>query len=243
MMADNVNATQAGGNSKARAGPPRSALDPRAPLLVQPFKRLVEEGYISELVVKFTPLGTEVKAKAAKRLVDVEGSGLNETDYFPVSRLSVVADKANLVPAPGKKKKSAGAGGAAQQLPTKSLAKGDFAEGVSAQRLQQRINAVANALGGGPLVGRVRSAGAFAGDETESYQDWWEAASPHDRAISLCQGRHLATLTDAEIGRLGGLRCPFRGTAEFTVSKEDESEEEEAVAQATSSSPPRPNGN
>jgi len=225
-MADNVNATQAGGNSKTRGSLSRSALDPRAPLLTQPFKRLVEEGYITELTVSFTPLGTTVKGKADSRMVAVEGAGLNQTDYFPVGKLAKVAEKGNLVPPPGKKKKSAGAPQAVQ-LPTKSLCKEDFAAGVSQPRLQQRINAVANALGGGPLVGRVRSAGAFRGDDTVSYQDWWEAASPSDRAISVCQGRHLATLTDEDKGKLGGLRCPFRGTAEFTVAHKDEEEEGE----------------
>lgn len=226
-MADNVNATRAGGNaSGARGSQSRNALDPRAPLLVQPFKRLIEEGYIKELTVSFTPLGTEVKGKASKTLVDVEGSGLNEVDYFPVGRLAAVAERGNLAPAPGKKKKNAGAVQAVQ-LPAKSLCKEDFAEGKSPQHLQQRANAVANAAGGGPLVGRVRSAGRFTATETISYQQWWQTASVADRALSLCQGRHLATLSDAEKGKLGGLQCPFRGTAEFAVAAEEEEEEEE----------------
>jgi hypothetical protein len=189
---------------------------------------LVEEGYITEMTVVFSPMGTSVKAKVSKAMVDVEGSGLNETDYFPVGRISQVADKGNLVPKPGKKK-TGGAAAVSAQLPSKSLCKEDFGEGKNPQTLQQRCNAVATAAGGGPLVGRVRSAGRFPGTESQSYQDWWTGAPPEDRAVSLCQGRHLATLTDADKAKLGGLRCPFRGIAEFTVA--DDEEEEEAPAQ------------
>jgi len=234
-MADTINASLAGDNvSRTRASLSRAALDPRAPLLVQPSRRLVEEGSITEILVSFTPLGTVVKGKASKRLVDVEGSGLNETDYFPVVRLAGVADKGNLAPAPSKKKKNAG-GAQVVQLPAKSLCKEDFAEGKTPQSLQQRANAVANACGGGPLVGRVRSAKRFSGTETVSYRKWWETASVQDRAVSLCQQRHLDTLTEAHKLLLGALQCPFRGTAEFTVAEEEEEEEDDQeAAQAAS---------
>jgi len=71
-------------------------------------------------------------------------------------------------------------------------------------------------------VGRVRSAGRFNGTETQSYQDWWAESDPRQRATSLCQGRHLTTLTVEDMRQLGTLQCPFRGTAEFTVSTEEE---------------------
>jgi len=186
---------------------------------------LIEEGIITELSVTFTPTGTSVKGKASAVLVAVEGSGLNQTDYFPVGKLASVAEKGNLAPPPGKKKKGAAAPAEASR-PSKSLCKEDF--GGNPQQLQQRANAVAQSAGGASLVGRVRSAGHFSGTETVSYQTWWETASVEDRALSLCQGRHLASLTDADKGKLGGLRCPFRGTAEFTVAEE---EAEEAPAE------------
>jgi hypothetical protein len=230
-MADNVNQTRAGGNaSGVRANQSRAALDPRAPVLVQPFKRLVEEGLITELSVVFTPMGVTVKGKASKAMCDVEGSGLNQTDFFPVGKLAAVADKGKLAPPPSKKKKGAAAPAEASR-PSKSLCKEDFAG--NPQQLQQRANAVAQAAGGSSLVGRVRSAGHFTGTETVSYQTWWETATAEQRAHSLCQGRHLAGLTEEEKAKLTALRCPFRGTAEFTVraqEEEEESEEEDAAA-------------
>jgi len=199
----------------------------------------VEEGIIEEISLKFTPMGVEVKGKAGPTLVAVEGSGLTADVYYPVVKLASVAEKANLAPPPKSKKKGAGAAPAEASRPTKSLCKADF-EGTNPQQLQQRMNAVAQAAGGGPLVGRVRSAGRFNGDSTVSYQDWWEHASCHDRALSLCQGRHLTTLTNEEIGRLAGLRCPFRGTAEFTVADDDEEEEPTAAAQKAATSAIQP---
>jgi len=220
-MADQVTAPRTGGNASSATSRTRNALDPRAPLLCQPFKRLVEEGIITELSVSFTPTGYGVSGTASERLVGVTGSGLNTTDRYPVARLAQVAELGNLIPKPGKK----GKGVAQPQLPAKTLCKEDFKDGVSTARLQQRANAVASAVGGGPLVGRVRSAGRFTGTESQSYQDWWTGASPEDRALSLCQGRHLSSLTEPEKAKLVPLQCPFRGTLEFTVSAHDEEED------------------
>jgi len=203
----------------------------------------VEEGIIEEVSIKFSPMGTEVKAKPGAQLVAVENSGLVQGTYYPVAKLATVAEKANLAPPPkGKKKAGNAAANAEANKPTKSLCKADF-EGTNPQQLQQRCNAVAQAAGGGPLVGRVRSAGRFDGDHTVSYQDWWETASPRHRALSLCQGRHLTSLTDEEIGRLGGVRCPFRGTAEFTVADDDEEGAQAPAQTAPAQARPPQNGN
>lgn len=207
----------------ARAAKIPSAFDPKAPALVQPFSRLVSEGWIAVLSATFTPLGVEVKGKASAKLVSVENSGLNTQDFFPVALLARVAELGNVIPKPGKSGKS---GASAQPaLPAKSLVKGDLAAAKSTASIQARANSVASACGGAPLVGRVRSAGQFSGTETVSYQDWWETASAEHRALSLCQGKHLAQMTAEEMARLGGLQCPFRGPLEFTVAEEEEEEE------------------
>jgi hypothetical protein len=181
---------------------------------------LVETGVITEVAVIFTSMGNTVKAKASKRLVEVEGSGLNETDYFPIARLLEVAESGKEPILAKRGKKTAGAGGPAQVKPARSLCAEDFE--LSAAALQQRCNEIARACGGGPLVGRVRSAGKFAGEATVSYLDWWNAADSELRALTLSEGKRLATFTPEQKDKLGGLQCPFRGTLEFTVAETED---------------------
>lgn len=224
MAAEQRQETRTGGNAASGPSPKaRPALDPRVPVLVQPFKGLVENGVIGEITVVFSSMGTVVKGKASKRLADVKESGLNTTDYFPVVRLLEVAEMGEdpILKRPGKKT-SKGAGGPAQVKPARSLCKEDFS--LSPAALQQRINEIARACGGGPLVGRVRSAGRFEGTETVSYREWWDSADAELRALSLSEGKRLATFTPEQKALLTGLQCPFRGTLEFTVKEEDEEE-------------------
>jgi len=224
MAAQQRQETRTGGNAAGGPSPKaRPALDPRVPVLVQPFMGRVEIGVITELSVKFSSMGTEVKGKASQRLVDVEKSGLNTTDFFPVGRLLEVAEMGEdpVLKRPGKKGNK-GAGGPAQVKPARSLCKEDFTLAPAA--LQQRANEIARACGGGPLVGRVRSAGRFDGTETVSYREWWDSAGAELRALSLSEGKRFNTFTPEEMGVLTGLQCPFRGTLEFTVKEEDEEE-------------------
>jgi hypothetical protein len=215
--------TRTSGNAVGGSGPKaRPALDPRVPVLVQPFKGLVETGVITEISVKFSAMGTEVKGKASKKLADVKDSGLNTTDFFPVGRLLEVAESGEnpVLKRPGKKGKS---GGPAQVKPARSLCTEDFSLAQAA--LQSRINEIAKNCGGGPLVGRVRSAGRFDHDRTISYREWWDAADGDLRALSLSEGKRYPSFTPEQKALLVGLQCPFRGTLEFTVKAEDEDEE------------------
>jgi hypothetical protein len=215
--------TRTSGNAVGGSGPKaRPALDPRVPVLVQPFKGLVETGVITEISVKFSAMGTEVKGKASKKLADVKDSGLNTTDFFPVGRLLEVAESGEnpVLKRPGKKGKS---GGPAQVKPARSLCTEDFSLAQAA--LQSRINEIAKNCGGGPLVGRVRSAGRFDHDRTISYREWWDAADGDLRALSLSEGKRYSSFTPEQKALLVGLQCPFRGTLEFTVKAEDEDEE------------------
>jgi hypothetical protein len=205
-MATKVNAKSAG------SSPRGTALDPRIPSLVQPFKRLVEEGYITELVVKFTPSGTTSLGKPDQRMVDVDKSGLVIDQAYPLGLLLAVSDKGNLVPVKGKKKTAAQA---AQPLPEKTLTKDDL--GKTPDELLARARAVANKSGGATLVGRVRSANRFGGSATISFENWWKTADAVSRASSLMTTKKLAELDQAQIDKFGSLQCPFRGTAEFTV--------------------------
>jgi hypothetical protein len=92
--------------------------------------------------------------------------------------------------------------------------------------LQDRANSIARACGGGPLVGRVRSAGKFKEGKTTSYQDWWEKAEPELRVLSLSEGKYFRTFTPEMIEKFSGVKCPFRGTLDFVVAEEDSDEEQ-----------------
>lgn len=217
------NTTQNNNNGPTRRPPQGPVLDPRTPNLVQPFKRLVEEGFITELMVKFTPTGNTVVGKPDKRIADVTNSGLTAGVDAPVAQIAAIADRANLIPRGGKSKKTT-SGPAQQPRPKKSLVKADC--DLSAPELLARARAVADASGGNTLVGRVRSAGLFEGTVTTSFQDWWASASLVNRARALVLDRYRSEMTAECIRKIGELECPFRGTATFTVNEEEEEDHE-----------------
>jgi hypothetical protein len=178
---------------------------------------LVEEGFITSLVVTFTPNGFSAEGVPDARVSGVEGSGLTTGQPSPLGQILSAADKGNLIPKKTKGKTSGKA--QVQPLPLKTLVAKDF-EGTTDEQLLARMRVVASDSNGGTLIGRVRSAGRYVASVTLSYQDWWNRANANDRALSLCQHKELVKLTDAQKQRLRGKPCPFRGTAEFLVSTE-----------------------
>jgi len=209
----------------------RLALDPTKPTLSQPWKRLVDEGFILKLVVEFTPTGVSVLGEPDKRIVDVDGSGLVLGQPAPVGLIKAAADKGNLIP---RRQTNKGPGGSVSgtPLPAKSLVKSDFTG--SDAELLGRARKVAQACGGQTLVGRVRSSNAFDGEVTTSFKDWWASATPEKRAKALVQPRHLEGLTKDEVKKLANLECPFRGTADFVVAQDGEEDEEQEAPRSTS---------
>jgi len=105
-----------------------------------------------------------------------------------------------------------------------------FVKGISGAekqpRLQQRCNEVASNCGGGPLVGRVRSAGRFQSDQSQSYSEWWATASPEDRLLSLSDIRGRKGVTQEETAAMANIQCPFRGSLEFVVAEEEDGEDD-----------------
>jgi len=208
-------------NAKKQAKIPReSSLDPRRPGLVQPFKRMVEDG-LAKITVEFTQLGFQATGVPEKKMVDLTDSGLEVGKVYPVLQLLKIAEGAGLLERDQKTKKKTG-GKAEQPLPSKSLCVRDF-EGTTREQLMSRATAVCNNANGGTLTGRARQAGSFNGTVTTTFQDWWAGATARQRATALCQAKDLAQLTDAHVNRLAGpMPCPFRGTASFLVSQENE---------------------
>jgi hypothetical protein len=228
---EQANNNNANGNNRRTVQKMSAAFDPRQPALVQPYKRLVEEGFITVLTAKFTPEGFTCLAKPDGRLAAVEGANLNVEQEYPVGILSMWADKGNLIPLKGKNKSKGSKAGPEQPLPAKSLCKKDF-EATDAE-LSARAVAVANASGGASLIGRVRSEKAFTLAVTTSFQDWWRLANGEQRASALCTPRYRGELSEADVNKLANLQCPFRGTAEFTVQQEENSDDEEEEAEPT----------
>lgn len=193
-----------------------AAFDPKTPTIVQPYKRLVDEGFITELSVVFTPTGVTITGKPDKRVADVPDSGLTVGEATALGRILTAADKGNLIPKrSGDRRKKANAAAAAP-LPEKSLVKRDF-EG-SDQELLARARAVASSAGGPALVSRVRSAGNFGGRVTTSFQNWWAAATPPQRMASLVVPSRRGELDAGDAARFENMQCPFRGTADFIVA-------------------------
>jgi hypothetical protein len=208
------------------------ALDPRTPALVQPFKRLVEEGFLQKLTVEFTPSGYTAMGTPDDRMIAVDKSGLAKGETYPLGRLLAIAEQGNLIPLKGKAKKT---GAATQPVPEKSLVKADFDK--TAQELFARAQAVAQKCTGTTLVGRVRSEGAFDGAVTISFENWWRTATPAQKAISLMVKKHREGVTADSLAKLRDMQCPFRGPAEFEVA--EEADEEEPQAPPSRASPPR----
>jgi len=202
-----------GSKSKDVAKP--SALDPRTPHLVQPFKRLVEEGFLLKILVEFTPSGYTASGIPDERMISVDKSGLVKDQTYPLGKLLAVAEQGDLIPLKGKAKKT---GASTQPAPEKSLTKEDFDKTV--QELFARAQAVAQKCTGSTLVGRVRSEDAFDGTVTTSFEEWWKRASIAQRAISLTTKKHREGISKESLSKLKDMQCPFRGTANFVVASE-----------------------
>jgi len=209
--------------AKARIPP---AFDPKAPALVQPYRRLVEEGFIVKLTVEFTPMGVNISGVPDARVASVTDSGLTAGAPAALGLILAAADKGNLVPKAGKKS----TGPKAQPLPEKSLDKKDF-EGSQAELLA-RARRVAQACGDKTLVGRVRTANAFDGKVTTSFADWWASADAKKRSAALMVPSKAKDLTEADLAKLTNLECPFRGSAEFVVAESEQTQPSKKVGSA-----------
>jgi hypothetical protein len=225
--------SNAQGTKKQTLAPQRaSALDPRAPLLVQPFKRLVEEGFLLKVNVEFTPSGFTATGVPDSRMIEVANSGLVKDASYPLGKLAAVAEQGNLIPLKGKGKGQKGAGPSGQPLPEKSLCKKDFAK--TDAELYARAQAVAKKCTGSTLVGRVRSADLFDGTTTISFKKWWQTADVECRLTALTVTKQRSLITEEEAAALTRMQCPFPGPAEFTVAEEEAAPVVQKTSGATS---------
>lgn len=228
--------TNDSGNGNKNRGVQRAAaLDPRAPLLVQPFKRLVEEGFILELKVVWTPTTVTVEGEPDDRLIAVAGSGLQKGQKYAIAKLSSIADDGDLIPTKGKKSKNDK--NPSQPDPKKSLCAKDL--DLDFAGFVARAQAVAKNCSGPTLVGRVRSAELFEGRITTKFSDWWEKAEPGPRCTSLTLEKYRKEMSGHSNGLkyFADLKCPFRGTAEFVVTEKDQEKKPEEKEKPKAASP------
>jgi hypothetical protein len=177
---------------------------------------LVEEGFITELTLKFTPMGVTCQGIPDARIAAVEGSGLEKGVAAPLGVILAASDKGNLIPRRETNKKGKTGAKAGQPLPEKSLDPRDFLG--SDAELLARAKLVAAKIGGAGLVGRVRTTGSFDGTITTSFKSWWDDATAQQRARALIAPSKGTLMSPADIARLGNLECPFRGIANFVVA-------------------------
>jgi hypothetical protein len=204
-----------------------AAVDPRNPLLVQPYKRLVDEGFVTSLTIKFTPMGVSSMCQVDSRVVSA-GSGLALGTDYPVAMIARLADEGNLIPKRGSKRGAKGP--KAAQLPKKSLCKEDFSDSAT---LKKRAEEVTAACGSGGLVGRIGSAGLLP-EKTVLFDQWWAVAAPVDRLVLLTTKDHREVITknvgQAKAGpMLRALGCPFQDSLEVRVAAATPAKEEAAA--------------
>jgi hypothetical protein len=212
-MSNQTNNKSSGNQAKA------SAFDPRAPLLVQPFKRLVEEGFISRMTTVWTPTGVETKVQIDERVAAADTTFKVGVDY-PAARIARLAEEKDLVPKKGKKVASQKP---VSLLPKKSLCEEDFVG--SGSNLASRAKDVASAIGGPALAGRIMSLKDIRTPEgVLTFQDWWKLSSPAERYILLTDGVRRAKLdkNSSVLPALAALSCPFLDSLEFGKEKSEE---------------------
>lgn len=216
---------------RSGGGLPPPAFDPAHPALVQPWKRLVEEGFIVKLNVEFTPFGVNLSGQPGPALCALQGGVFASGVDYPLGVLESACAKHGFgARQKTVSRKTVASAGPSVVLPLKSLCKSDF-DGKTATQLAVRAAAVAEACGGNTLTGRVRSAGLFSGSETTSFQSWWQTAPVASRLVALTDGHRRKQIEEAglAVDAVGQIQCPFRGDAVFVVSARAEEAEEGQV--------------
>jgi hypothetical protein len=213
-----INSTQRSQEQKTRRAPP--ALSPESPGLVQPWKEFVQKGYISNLEVKFTPMGISMEATLGSPVTQkVTGA--------PTGPLAIGMAKQFIIdaglwsPRGGKTGASTG-----PELPKRTLVKSDL-EGKNRENLAQRAKAVALALGDTTARGRIGSL-SYMRDGHDTFEKWWKVAPPKCKARLVMDDKHWKDLSDEDYSAIAKALdpCPFRGTV--PTPKEEEHEAEEA---------------
>jgi hypothetical protein len=208
--------------------------------LTQPWKDFVSKGLITELNVKFTPLGAQISCQVATSLKK-EGDGPAE---LPIGEAKQRIIAANLWTPKGREK---GSGPKEDLLPKKSLVKKDF-EGGDQEKLARRAKAVALALTDTTARGRIGSL-KLMHEGVDTFDKWWSGAEPKYKTRLLADSKHWKEFTPAEHLALAKAlpECPFRGVVPTPSAEEDEDEgtgkpKPQAAKPEGSRTPPKKNG-
>lgn len=210
---------------KPRGPPP--ALNPETPAVTQPFKDFIQKGFITTLVVEFTPMGTGVSCTVRNDLLN---SGETKDTKIAIGDAKNRIIEKKLWTPGNKGQKSSAEKSTGDVAPKKTLRKEDLQLGD--KDLLARAIAVAKALGDSTARGRIGSLNLMM-EGVDTFEKWWPLAAASERTRLLMDKKHHDTLDDAEHLRVSALvgQCPFRGP----VPQLPEEEEEEKAAAPSSS--------
>jgi hypothetical protein len=218
-----------------RAPPP--ALNPESCALVQPWKDFIAKGYITELNVKFTPLGETHWCKVVPSLQKEEEGNADIPIGDAKTRIIAAGLWTPKVKEKGGDKKKE------DLLPLRTLVKRDLEE-TDQKKLSLRIMAVAKALGDTTARGRIGSLKLMA-EGVDTFEKWWEVANPAQKVRLLTDAKHFKEFTREEIAFIADSipGCPFRGSVPTPTPEEDEEEKPVNPRKERSESPQSKNGN
>jgi len=218
MASEKVKGGSSGNGGKSRPPPP--ALNPESCALVQPYKDFIGRGFLSQLTVRFTPMGITVSCSVASSLLR---SGETLETLIPLGDAkNRIIEKGLWSPGkPGGKK--SGETSNVNALPKKSLCKDDFKENDDA--VKARAIAVAAAIGDTTARGRIGSLDLMI-EGVDTFEEWWSSAAAAEKTRLLSDKKHHDQFSESDhlrvVNLLGG-DCPFRGLVP-TPSQEKEEE-------------------
>lgn len=215
-MSTERNADKVGGPSQGQRsrGPP-PALNPESAALVQPYKDFIQKGFITTLVVEFTPMGVGVRCRIR---ADLRKNGEDANTDIAIGDAKNRIIEKNLW-TPGNKGSKAPAKDS-NVAPKKSLRLEDFS--LTDSQLVARAKAVAAALGDSTARGRIGSLNLMV-EGVDKFEDWWKSAAPSEKTRLLSDKKHHDTFAEKDHFRLNGLLsvCPFRGPVPSTPEEEE----------------------
>jgi len=180
----------------------------------------VSKGYITELKVVFTPMGTNIACKVQPSLCGEDGADA----IIPIGDAKARIIAAGLWTPKGQEK--GGKTKKADLLPLKTLVSRDFDE-KDPEKFKARVLAVAKALGDQTARGRIGSLKLMA-EGVDTFEKWWSVASCSDKSRLLSDAKQHKTFTRENHAAVAAAfsECPFRGPVPTPAPEEDDAEKE-----------------
>jgi len=225
-------------NNNKSLGKLPPALNPEQPALTQPWRDFVSRGFVTSIEVKFTGTAIETYFDLGPLVKVPEGQGRTKLPAGMAKHFIIESNLWSPKSIGGKKATSKSDG---VQLPKKSLVPKDLkASETSNEDLKARAVAVAEALTDTVARGRIGSL-KYMRKNVDTFEKWWSGAPAQMKTRLLMDGKHHASLTEADHTRFASVvtTCPFRGPVPTPTEEEEEPEEAPRNGKAIAKSPPR----